>query len=82
LANNPSSNVVLIAHPEGKGAASAEVARKRAQSIINFLTGNMNVDKSRVSIVLGGIDTGMSSSKNPKNDAISSMNRRVDFECR
>ena len=82
LASNPGSNVVLVAHPEGKGAANAEVARKRAQSIINFLTGNMNVDKSRLSIVLGGIDTGMSSSKNPKNDAISSMNRRVDFECR
>lgn len=82
LANNPSSNVVVVGHPEGKGAANVEVARKRAQAVVNFLTGNMSVDKSRLSVSIGGIDTGMSSSKNPKNDAITSMNRRVDFECR
>lgn len=82
LASNPGTTVTIVGHPESSSAASAEVAQKRAQAVKNFLTGNMSVDKNRLNVTVGGVMVGMSSSKNPKNETITSMNRRVDFECR
>ncbi|MFN0201818.1 MAG: hypothetical protein ACKVTZ_09870, partial [Bacteroidia bacterium] len=83
MIDNPSVSMAVVAHPESASAAAASLARKRAQATINFLVGNFGVNKGRFNIEMGGISAGFGvSTKNPKNDALNSMNRRVDFECR
>lgn len=67
----------------GQDDKSEAVARKRAESAINFIVGNFGIDRSRFTIATsGGITVGSgNSNKNPKSGPLDYLNRRVDFEC-
>ena len=69
----------------GQDDKSEAVARKRAESAINFIVGNFGIDRSRFTISTnGGIRVGGGgsiSNKNPKIGPLDYLNRRVDFDC-
>lgn len=70
----------------GQDDKSDAVARKRAESAINFIVGNFGIDRGRFTISTnGGIRVGGGgsiSNKNPKVGPLDYLNRRVDFECK
>ena len=80
MMDHPGTSINVI----GSSSKSEAIARKRAESAINFIVGNFGIDRSRFSIsTSGGVKVGTGNSyKNPKTGPLDYLNDRVDFECR
>ncbi|MFN0202547.1 MAG: hypothetical protein ACKVTZ_13565, partial [Bacteroidia bacterium] len=84
MTDNPNVRVKIIAHNEGK--SGDKISKARVQAAINFLTGQLSIDRGRfiedysgTGIKVGG--NMASSKKQPKDVPFSYLNRRLDFEC-
>jgi outer membrane protein OmpA-like peptidoglycan-associated protein len=86
MIDNPIVKVKVTGHTDKTGAGADLVIKKRVENVINMLVSQYNIDRNRfVTEFTGnvGINAGTSGSnpKQPKDEALGYLNRRVDFSC-
>ena len=86
LKNNSEIRLIVIGNTDQYGDAdyNKELAKKRALSVINYLSKNFRIDKNRFEYISNGeekpLSIEVSSSEFPRTKTLSEVNRRVDFK--
>ena len=84
--NNPNIKLNVIGNADNVGTSTynRKLALNRANEVINFLSENFNIDKSRFTAISNGEEKPLSeekvSAEFPNINTLSEINRRVDFQ--
>ena len=84
--NNPEIRLNVIGNTDKNGSTNSNqnLALKRSQEVINYLSENFGIEKNRFESSSNGeennLATEITSSEFPNNNTLSEINRRVDFK--
>ena len=84
--NNPNIRLEVIGNTDKNGTMkhNQQLAHKRAESVIDYLSSNFGIDKNRFESKSNGetkpLSNEVSSQEFPNTNTLSEINRRVDFQ--
>ena len=85
LTNNPDLRLEVIGNTDKNGDTdyNKELAKKRANSVITYLSTNFKIDENRFKSTSNGEEKPLSIesilNESPRKNSLSKINRRVDF---